>query len=136
MAVRRKVTLVNPTSKLWREGLNRDKAYILWFGTCGPTRLLVYAKSLEDALDECVGWLEDQAPGVFADDIVHEEYQRAFHAARAYGVSEETASQQAMDQAVTDMTICDGGHYIPSDEWGLIGEDLTPKQIADFVHDR
>lgn len=127
----RKVTLVNPCPRDNRAGLSRygsERAFILWFGAYGETRLLVYARHLEDALDECVGWIADHKPGLFCDDAVEADYLE--------GISEGLSEDEAIEQAEADMTVCDGGHYLAPWEWGVLGEDLTPKQIADYVHER
>ncbi len=124
----RKVTMINRPDKCeytrWA-----TKAWILWFGATGSTRLLVYAKHLEDALDECIDWIAENTPGLLANEMVNEAYQEALEE----GLTEE----EAWDEAQSDVT-CAGNHgdYILSYEWGIVGEGLTPKEIADWVHER
>jgi len=124
----RELTMINRPDKCvhtrWA-----TRAFILCFGAYGETRLLVYARHLEDALDECVDWIAENAPGLLMNDQVAE----AYHEAIAEGKSEE----EAIEEAECDMTIAgNAGDYIASWEWGIVGEDLTPKQIADYVHER
>jgi hypothetical protein len=93
------------------------------------TRLLVYARHLEDALDECVDWIAENAPGLLANDSVKEMYDEAI----AEGKSEEEAIEYA-EQDTTQAGNC--GDYILSYEWGIVGEGLSPKEIANYVHER
>lgn len=111
-----KIEIVNPGDKSWTK-----HRYILWFGVCGPTTLLVWANSLDDALEECGDWLHDHAPGHFCDEQVNEEYQ----AALAEGLSEEDAYERATE----DTTTLDSGHYLPSWEWGILAEDPTRAEL-------
>ena len=98
--------------------------YVLWFGACAPTKLLVYANSLESALDECAGWIEDNAPGLFCDDAVADEYEGRV----AAGDSVETAQEAAE----VDCTVLDRGHYLSSEEWGIHAENPTRGQLAEI----
>ncbi len=117
----RKLWIVNPVERAWTKS-----RFILWFGACGPTYLLVYANSLDDALDECVDWLVDHAPGQLADEQVHDEYNRLI----AEGKSEE----EAMEGAAVDTT-CAGncGNYLNSWEWGIAAENPTRAQLVEFI---
>ena len=141
MRQRRTLHLVNrrERSSVWahRNGC-AEKAFILWFGAYGYTRLLVYARHLEDALEECNGWIEDNAPGLYADDAVTEAYNEALERLRTEetDADEDSLVELAQEEAEGDVTSLDGGHYINSWEWGLVGEGLTPRQIADYVHGR
>jgi hypothetical protein len=109
--------VVNPTDRYWTK-----HRYLLHFGAYGWTRLLVWANSLDDALDECVDWIADNEPGLLCDDSVNEEYDRAI----ADGLDEEAAH----DSATVDTT-CAGnnGHYLASWEWGIMFEDPTRQQL-------
>jgi hypothetical protein len=117
----RDVILVNPSDRDWTK-----HRYVLWFGAYGWTRLMVWANSLEDALDEAVDWLADHAPGELADESVHEEYNRL--------IAEGKSEDEAREEAEMDMT-CAGncGNYIPSWEWGLALEDPTRKELDEFL---
>ena len=120
-AVERKIVNVNPGDR------DDRPSFILWFshgGYATPTYLRVWADHLDDALDEATSWIEDNAPGLFDDDYVNEEYRRAV----AGGMSDEAAQ----DEATMDMTTLDGGHNISSENWGLIKERPTRAEILDL----
>lgn len=92
------------------------RRYILAFGPYGWTRLMVWANSLDDALDEAVDWLAENAPGLLANDQVRE----AFEEAKAEGLDDDAAHERA-----TEDVTCAGNHgdYIPSHEWFILAED-------------
>lgn len=111
---------INSTDRDWTKG-----RYLLAFGAYGDTRLLVWANSLEDALDECVDWIVENEPGLLADEQVREEYERAI----AEGLSEE----EAQERAEVD-TICAGnyGNYLNSWEWSIVFENPTRAELLEF----
>ena len=112
-----KIIPVNGHDRRWTR-----HRYILSFGAYGSTRLMVWANHLEDALDEAIDWIADNAPGLLCDDEVSEEYERAIKE----GLSEEEAHERA-----TEDTTCGGnaGHYILSYEWSIVAEDPTRADI-------
>lgn len=116
-----KVIGINPGDATWTK-----HRFVLWFGACGGAKLFVNANSLEDALDECVDWIADNAPGLLCDDTVNEAYNEAISA----GKSEE----EARDEAEADTT-CAGnnGHYLLSWEWGLVCEDPSFAELRALV---
>lgn len=116
----RKIVPVNGSDRDWTR-----HRYILSFGAYGETLLMVWANSLDDALDECVDWIADNAPGLLADEQVAEAYNEAI----AAGKSEEDAQAEAE----TDTT-CAGnaGHYLLSYEWGIVAEDPDRATILDI----
>lgn len=118
----RQVVMLNPTDRSFYDG----RSFVLWFGAYGPTRLHVYARHLEDALDACVDWIADHAPGLLCDEQVREEYEFARNA----GMSED----EAMEHAEIDTT-CAGnsGHYLASWEWGIALENPTGKTLRAYV---
>jgi len=96
--------------------------FILWFGAYGTTRLMVWADHLQDALDESIDWIAENAPGLLCDDRVAEEYAEA----RRDGLSEEKAAERAE----VDCTIGgNAGHYLPSWEWGIVAENPTREEV-------
>jgi hypothetical protein len=109
---------INSTDKYWTK-----HRYVLAFGAYGDTQLLVWANNLDDALDECIDWIVDNAPGLLCDDRVAEEYHRGI----AEGMSEEDAHE-----AATADTTCGGncGNYILSYEWSILVEDPTRAQLV------
>ncbi len=108
--------------------------FVLCFGAYGWTRLMVWADHLEDALDECVDWIAEHAPGLLMDEQVAEAYKEAFDAAIAEGMSEEDADEHAREEAETDMT-CAGncGNYLASWEWGIVAENPTRAQVLEML---
>ena len=117
-----KITCVNPMSRDMREGHYRYRPFVLAFGAYGDTVLLAYGHYLEDALDECIDWIADKAPGLLMDDQVAEAYDECI----AEGMSEEDAQQEAE----SDMTIGgNNGHYIASWEWCIIQEEPTRDEL-------
>lgn len=94
--------------------------YVLWFGRMGTTYLMVWAYSLQDALEEGAQWCADHAPGLLSE----EQYKEAFKEAIEDGKSEE----EAWDEAEVDMTYTESGH-IGSDEWGIEAEDPSREDL-------
>ena len=117
----RRVTLVTPTDRrFFRRG------YVLWFGAYGATYLHVFADNLEEALDTCVDWIADHAPGLLADSEVSEEYQ----AALAEGLSED----EARERSEIDTTIAGNcGNYLHSWEWGILTEGISGRDLIALV---
>lgn len=113
------VALVNPNDRDWTRG-----RYVIAFGAYGHIQCVVWANSLEDALDEAADWLEENAPGMFCDTEVAEEYQRLV----AEGVEESTAFERA---AVDTMVI--GAHHIPSWEVTVIAENPTRAEMLGIL---
>jgi len=100
-------------------------SYLLWFGACAPTYLLAYGTALDSALDECIDWIADNAPGLLCNDQVTEIY----HEQLALGFS----SDDAWNEATVDTTSAGNcGDHINSWEWGIVFEDPTPKQLREF----
>ncbi len=109
-------------------GSDRDwtrHRYILAFGAYGRTRLMVWANSLENALDEAIDWIVDNKPGLLGDEQVHEAYSEAL----AEGKSEEEAIEEA---EVGTTCGCNEGHYILSWEWTILAEDPTRAQVLEL----
>lgn len=117
----RNVILVNPSDRGWTR-----HRYVLWFGDCGTTYLMIWANSLDDALDESVDWIAEHAPGYLADESVHEEYNRLI----AEGKSEDEAREEAEMDTVTGGN---AGNYLNSWEWGLALENPTRQELDEFL---
>jgi hypothetical protein len=115
------LTFVNPTDRNWAR-----HRYVLDFDAYGSTHLCVWANCLEDALDECVDWIADNAPGLLADEQVAEAYKGAI----AAGKSED----EAQEEAEVDTT-CAGnaGNYLHSWEWALHSEDPDRATILALI---
>lgn len=102
---------INPTDSHWAK-----HRYILAFGAYGWTKLLVWANSLDDALDECADWCEDHAPGLFADDAVRDEYERLM----AEGQPDDMCQEMA---EVDTIQAGNASHYFNSWEVNVYAED-------------
>lgn len=116
-----KITSINPNDKTWTR-----QTFILSFGAYGNHHLYVHADHLEDALDECIDWIAENAPGLLMDEQVTE----AYNAAIAEGKSED----EAREEAECDMT-CGGnaGNYIASYEWSIYAENPTFSELRALV---
>jgi hypothetical protein len=99
--------------------------FVLWFGACAPTHLMVWGNGLDDALDEAVDWIAEHAPGLLADEAVQDEYKRLV----AEGKSEEEAQTEATVDTTPAGNAC---HYLHSWEWGITFENPTRAQILDL----
>lgn len=115
------VTLVNPSDRDWTR-----RRFVLAFGDYGWTQCVVWANSLDDALDEAVDWIAEHAPGLLADDSVREEFERL--------VAEGATEEEAWEEATVDTT-CAGnsGHYLLSYEWAIVAEDPTRDEMLSIL---
>jgi hypothetical protein len=115
------VVLVNPSDRDYTK-----HRYVLAFGAHGWTVLVAWASHLEDALDECVDWIAEHAPGLLADEQVAEAYREAI----AEGHDEETAQELA-----TVDTTCAGnaGHYLLSWEWTIVCVDPSRAELKSIL---
>ena len=98
--------------------------YILWFGACGPTYLMVWGNSLDDAFGEAIDWIVDNAPGLLCDDEVTEEYYR--------GLNEGLSEEDAIERAEVDTSA--GGNCsnrVNSDDWGIWAENPSREEILE-----
>ena len=119
MSINAQKYTVNPGDQGYTKN---DKRFVLWFG---PTNTRLYAfGDLEGALEACGEWIEENAPGLLANDHVDE----AYHTALAEGWSQD----DAWEQAYTDVTLLDCGRSILSYEWGIVAEDPTREQLAEI----
>jgi hypothetical protein len=114
-------TVVNPHDKHFT-----NNRYCLAFDAYGSKALLVWANSIKDALNECIDWIADNAPGLLADEQVEEEYHRL--------IGQGETPEQAHDHATVDTT-CAGneGHYILSWEWMILTENPDRKTLKEIV---
>lgn len=122
------ITVVNPRDRPGARHRHGVHTYILWFGQGQQHLLMAYARSLDDALDECIDWLEDQnIPDIFADaDIA--EYQQELLA------SGEAENEEDAYEMATDGVTHGGNHgrMLRDDDWGLRAEDPSPAQINEI----
>ncbi len=112
-----KIIAINGSDAYWTR-----HRYVLAFGAYGWTRLLVWANSLDEALDECIDWLAEHAPGLLCDENVNEDYREA--------LAEGCGESEAWERATAD-TVCGGnaGNHILSHEWFILAEDPDRQTI-------
>jgi hypothetical protein len=115
-----KLISVNP-----RDSHFTRRRYILAFGAYGWTQLMVWANCLDDALDECIDWIVENAPGLLADAAVNDAYTRAI----AAGIDDETAHIEA-----TQDTISGGnaGNYLLAWEVHIVSENPSRALILEL----
>jgi hypothetical protein len=140
------LTIINPTDRDYT-----THRYVLWFGACAPTFLMVYASSLDDALEECAEWLGDNARGLIlleghGNDTRDEQLDELMadackDAGLAWPVPDSvefnSADMQpywdAEETAYADLTRTERG-FIPSDEWGIeLNEYATRGDIKALI---
>ncbi len=134
--------IINPENRETGRYASTNR-YVLWFGACGATYLMVWERSLDDALETCAEWLADNAPGLIeAHDSEHlqELYQEAceeLFPGIAESDLEDEQRWEAQEQATADMTYTESG-YLTSYEWGIVFDEGADRAdvkawIADLV---
>lgn len=131
------LTIINPNDRNWTR-----HRYVLWFGACGPTHLMAYANSLDDALEECGEWLAKHAPGLIMAAWGEEHSALVKEACEEAGLTYPPPSdvcadmdhhyQDAQQSAESDLTYTESG-YLTSHEWGITLEDPTRSEIKAFI---
>lgn len=117
-----KVILINPIDKEYVNG----NSYVLCFGAHGSICIMVYATSLEAALDLSVDFLSDNFPGVLADEQVAEALSEA--------ISEGHDPEESREIAEMDTTVAGNcGNYLNSWEWGISLETPSRSQLVEFI---
>ena len=111
------IAIVNPTDRTMT-----NHRFILAIGAYGQRRLMVWANTLDDALDAAIDWLADHAPGHLADSQAEEAYLAAIAAGETEG-----DALVMFEEDVTRGGNC--GHAILRFEWGVLAEDPTRAQI-------
>ncbi len=105
--------------------MRKTELFALQFGAYGWTKLLVWARSAETALEEASGWLAEHEPGIFVDQDalrrMEEEYREE---------NPDADDEHVMDEAYTDLTYTEDG-YIPSWEWTL--DDVSGSELFDVA---
>ncbi len=108
--------LVNPTDYPQGRsygGIRKEQLYGLQFGAYGWTKLLVWSRHRENALEEASGWLAEHAPGIFVDQDSLRELEKEYREENP-----EADDDEVMSEAYADLTYTEDG-YIPSYEWGV-----------------
>jgi len=131
----RVIHVVNPVERSWTR-----HRYVLWFGACGPTLLMVWANSLDDAIEECGAWLAEHAPGHIVSEGQHtalcreacEDAELAWPPPHDW--CDEPEYTKAIESAEADLTYTEAG-WLVSYEWGIWFEDPTRAQLMAFAAD-
>lgn len=138
------LTIVNPSERTWTR-----HRYVLWFGACAPTYLMVYADGPDDALEKCADWLADNEPGLImleghGNDARDPELDELLEEAcreqglewpipdDAWGTSDMEPYWDAEQTAYADLTHTERG-YLTSYEWGIELEDPSRDEIKGFI---
>lgn len=128
-----RVWFVNPHDKSFYDGC----AYVLWFGGFNATFLHIYSKSLDDALEECAGWLADHAPGhlmSFGSDehqcLIKEQCEEREIDYSA--LDEHPDRDDVFQDAEADLTYTESG-FLTSYEWGISLENPTTEELYAFI---
>lgn len=132
----REIVLVNPQSGTHRYPETR---WVLWFGAIGSTCLMVWADSLDDALEEAAGWLADHAPGHIMARWGEEHTALVKEACEEAGLAwpmpegaDEEEYYRAFEEAEADLTYTESG-YLTSYEWGILAEDPTRAELIELI---
>lgn len=105
--------LVNPLDYPEGQAGSYDNLYAFGFGAYGATRLLLWGKNIEDALEEAAGWLAQYAPG----HITSEEHVAQLMAeVREDEGDPDMDDEAAYEKATADLTYTESGH-LTSYEW-------------------
>ncbi len=134
------VELVNQDDRSWTR-----HRYVLWFGACAPTRLMVWANSLDDALEEAAEHLAEHAPGLVMKEWGDEHKTLVAEACAERGITfpvgfekmedDDTSlvsKWEITDQAEADLTRTESG-FLTSYEWGIDLEDPTRAELEEFL---
>lgn len=120
-----RITVVNPD-----ERRNWDRRYthrfVFWFGQGDAAWLMAYAHDEDEALEMCVDWIVEHAPGRLADEQVEENFKELVKEYKEKHPGEEPTEEemwQMQDEAASDTTSFshDGIHYLGVDEYGMEG---------------
>lgn len=106
----------------------RPHRFVLWFGQCAPTFVMVWGRSLEDALETAAAYLAEHAPGHIMTEDSEELAELRREACEEAGLAwpptcdhadmEEEGYYTAFEQAEADLTRTESG-FLTSYEWGI-----------------
>jgi len=130
-----RVVLVNPGERDWK--LHR---YVLAFGACAPTYLMVWARGLQDGLEVAAEWLAEHAPGHVMAEYGEEHLALIREAAEGVGVEFEDISDlddarrwEVQDAAEADLTRTESG-FLTSYEWSIVAEDPSREELVGLLY--
>ena len=132
----RSVTLVNPTDRDW----SRHR-FVLQFGAYGSTNLMVWANSLDDAIETAAEWLAEHAPGhvipIWGEehkDLIREVCsERGIEFPGGFEALDDETKYAICADAETDLTMTESG-FLRSYEWTIAAEDPTRAELDAFLY--
>ncbi len=118
-------------------GHGESKGYLFSFGAYGDTHVAVIGGSLEDGLEACLDWLDENEPGLL-HTVSAEDYAEA---AKELGIewpredfdedAEKVTQHAEMDMTMVGHTTLEHGNCIPSWEW--TARDLVATELATLM---
>ncbi len=91
--------------------------YRFFFGAYGDYAVMVWAYSVEDALEEAADYLKEHAPGLLVNDAeLKELFEEAKGEIEGFDPEDDDMVRQAWEAATEDLTYTESGH-IASYEW-------------------
>lgn len=136
----RSIVLVNPENRSYTE--NR---FVLAFGGYGWTRLMVWERSLDDALETAAEWLAEHAPGHVMECGSDEHTALVREACEEAGLAwpmpddiydgTHPEYERAIESAESGMVHCDRGVMI-SDDWSVALENPSRKELEQYLYPR
>lgn len=130
------IVIVNPDQRDWAR-----HRYVLWFGAYASTRLMIWANSLESAIEDAAEWLAEHAPGHLMAPNSPEYIDLLRDACKDHGIEWDpdrfyggidSEIEAVIQDAEADLTYTESG-YLTSYEWGICLEDPTREDLASFV---
>jgi hypothetical protein len=147
------ITIINAQARSDHD----ERRYILSFGSYGNTHLMVYARNLEDALEECADYCADHLPGfIMLHGNGNDKRDPQLDELMAEACAEQTPPLawpipedilryggnvewqpywDAEQDAFADLTYTERG-YLTSDEWTISVDDGTHDDVVTFIADR
>lgn len=113
-------------------------AYVFALGAYGWTRLLVFASSLEAAVEEIGPWAAEHAKGLLCDEQVSQEYLRLRDEWTEAHPGQEPSDDEVeefQNEAEVDTTHIGDDHRILSWEWVVALDGAGPRELGDFVRE-
>lgn len=139
------LVIVNPEDREppHRSPYVRDtNRYVLSFGAYGTTHLMVWGRSLEDALETAAEWLAENAPGHIMPAWGKEHTALVKEACEERGLPwpipegvdpEDAGYLAAQEDAENDLTCTESG-YLTSYEWFItLDEHATRADVKEFI---
>ena len=117
--------------------------FLMWAGQMGTVRAFGWARHVEDAFEEFVEYLDDEAPGMLTDvteqDLKEAAEYEGFAWQKHWPDYEDPEFEKVVQRAEADLTIIghttlNHGQYIASYEWG--GDEITNEAAWRIVFDR